>query len=139
MIQLIIGEKGKGKTKILLEQANNEVKDINGNAVYLDKSKQHMFELSKHIRLIDVTDYPIDTTESFVGFLLGIISQDNDLEKIYLDSFLNLMKIDEQQAKTALDKIGEMSETYKVDFVISISVTRDQIPDERKDSIIHEC
>ena len=139
MIQLIIGEKGKGKTKILLEQANSEVKDINGNAVYIDKSKQHMFELSKHIRLIDVTDYPIDTTEAFTGFLLGIISQDNDLEKIYLDSFLNLMKIDEERAEAALTKISEMSDAYKVDFVISISVTRDQLSEERKDSIIHEC
>ena len=54
MIQLIIGEKGKGKTKILLDMANKQIKSVNGNIVYLDKSKQHMYELNNRIRLIDV-------------------------------------------------------------------------------------
>ena len=52
MIQFIIGEKGKGKTKVLLEKANAQIKEANGNIVYLDKSAQHMYELNNRIRLI---------------------------------------------------------------------------------------
>ena len=65
MIQLIIGEKGKGKTKILLDRANKAMKEANGNIVYLDKSKQHMYELNNRIRLIDVTAYPITNSDAF--------------------------------------------------------------------------
>ena len=90
MIQFIIGEKGRGKTKVLLEKANTEVKQAEGNFVYLDKNTQHMFELNNRIRLIDVSDYPLTDSDEFIGFICGIISQDHDLEKVYLDSFLKI-------------------------------------------------
>ena len=93
MIQLIIGEKGKGKTKVLLEKANTEIKTANGNSVYLDKSAQHMYELNNKIRLIDVTGYPIGNCDEFLGFVCGIVSQDHDLEQIYLDSFLKIANL----------------------------------------------
>ena len=69
MVQLIIGNKGKGKTKVLLDKANSEIKDIAGNVVYLDKSTEHMFELNNRIRLIDVYEYGISTSDPFVGFV----------------------------------------------------------------------
>ena len=56
MVQLIIGEKGKGKTKHLLEKVNSEIQKISGNIVYLDKSTKHMYELNNKVRLIDVSD-----------------------------------------------------------------------------------
>ena len=53
MVQLIVGKKGKGKTKQLLDKVNSEVKDISGSIVYLDKSTKHMYELNNKVRLID--------------------------------------------------------------------------------------
>ena len=64
MVQLIVGEKGKGKTKILLDKANAEVKNANGSVVYLDKSTKHMYELNNKIRLIDVMEYGIEIVTS---------------------------------------------------------------------------
>ena len=90
MVQLIIGERGKGKTKILLDKANTQIKTANGNVVYLDKNKQHMYELNNRVRLIDVTNYPLENSDAFIGFLCGLISRDNDLEQVYLDSFLKI-------------------------------------------------
>ena len=55
MIQLIVGAKGKGKTKILLDKVNTEIKEAHGSIVYLDKSTKHMYELNNKIRLIDVS------------------------------------------------------------------------------------
>ena len=129
MIQLIIGEKGKGKTKILLEKANTQIRTANGNIVYLDKNKQHMYELNNRIRLIDVTTYPIENTDAFIGFLCGLISRDNDLEMVYLDSFLRIAQTTETDVSYALEKIEALSKNFNVDFTISISVTEEQLPD----------
>ena len=90
MVQIISGKKGKGKTKYLLEKANNAVNEANGSIVYLDKSAKHMYELSNKVRLINVSDYPVRSFNGFIGFICGLISQDHDLEQIYLDSFLKL-------------------------------------------------
>lgn len=138
MIQLIIGEKGKGKTKVLLDKANKEIKNVNGNIVYLDKSAQHMYELNNKVRLIDVTGFPVSNSDEFLGFICGIISQDHDLEQMYLDSFLKIAHLDEATAAPALDKLAKISEQYDVNFIISISLTKEQLPESMKDSIIAE-
>ena len=88
MVQLIVGNKGKGKTKHLLDKVNAEIKSVQGNVVYLDKSTKHMFELNNKIRLIDVSDYLVTNSDEFIGFICGIISQDHDLQHMYFDSFL---------------------------------------------------
>ena len=90
MVQLIVGKKGKGKTKYLLDKVNSEVKTVSGNIVYLDKSTKHMFELNNKVRLIDVSDYDFENSAEFVGFVCGIISQDHDLQQMYFDSFLKI-------------------------------------------------
>ena len=87
MIEIIAGEKGKGKTKELLAKVNSSITSATGNIVYLDKSQKHMYELNNKVRLINVMDYPIENCDEFLGFLCGIVSQDHDLEEMYLDSF----------------------------------------------------
>ena len=86
MVQIISGAKGKGKTKYLLDMANTAVKESKGSIVYLDKSSKHMYELNNRIRLINVQEYPITSSEGFIGFICGIICQDHDLEQMYLSS-----------------------------------------------------
>ena len=138
MIQLIIGEKGKGKTKILLKKANTEIQTVHGNIVYVDKCKQHMYELNRRVRLIDITEYPVNNPDAFIGFLCGLLSQDNDLEQIYLDSFLNIMKIGEEDVPAALEQISSISDTFHVDFIISVSILRNQLPESWHSCIIDE-
>ena len=75
MVEIIAGEKGKGKTKYLLDKVNESVKSASGNIVYLDKSQKHMYELNNKVRLINVTDFPVTNCDEFLGFLSGIISQ----------------------------------------------------------------
>ena len=121
MVQLIVGEKGKGKTKVLLDKVNNEIKTINGNVVYLDKSTEHMFELNNRIRLIDVCEYNITNADQFIGFVTGIISQDHDLEKVYLDSFLKVAHLDAAAADAAVEKLDEVSKKFNLDIIVSFS------------------
>ena len=94
MVQLIVGKKGKGKTKQLLDKVNEEIKTANGSIVYIDKSSKHMYELNNNIRLIDASTYPLKNSDEFIGFICGIISQDHDIEQMYLDSFLKVAKLE---------------------------------------------
>lgn len=136
MVQLIVGKKGKGKTKHLLDKVNSEVKDITGNIVYLDKSTKHMYELNNKVRLIDVSQYMIENSSEFIGFVCGIISQDHDLQQMYFDSFLKISALDGQDISAVVEKLSKMSENFKVDFILSISMDESELPDSMKDKVI---
>lgn len=136
MIQIIAGEKGKGKTKVLLDKVAAEVKEAKGNVVYLDKSTKHMYELNNKVRLINVKDYLVENYNEFLGFVCGIISQDHDLEKVYLDSFLKIACVEENELESLFSKLSKISETFSVDFVLSISVNKEHIPSEYQKDII---
>ena len=136
MVQLIVGNKGKGKTKYLLEKVNKEVKEAEGSVVYLDKSTKHMYELNNKVRLINVTDYMLDSTDAFQGFVCGIISQDHDLQQMYFDSFLNIANMDVSGIAVFVDKLEKMSEKFGVDFVLSVSADENDLPEEVRSKII---
>lgn len=138
MIQLIVGEKGKGKTKILLDKVNSEIKTAHGNIVYLDKSTKHMYELNNKVRLIDVSSFELQSTDEFTGFIYGILSQDHDLEQMYLDSFLKIAQVDEADLNALLDKLVQIGEKFQITFVISISVGAGVIDERFKENIIAE-
>ena len=136
MIHLITGEKGKGKTKVLISNANEEIKKAEGNIVYLDKSNKNIYELNNKIRLINVNDYLVSNTGEFLGFICGLVSQDHDLEKIFLDSFLRIAFInDNAELDSVLDKLNDISEKFGLEFEISISVIDTDIPDKYKYTI----
>ena len=135
MVQLIVGEKGKGKTKELLERVNNQVKTASGTICYLDKSTKHMFELNNKVRLINVSDFLINNADQFAGFILGIISQDHDLEQMYLDSFLKISRTEDGDYVSLVQKLDEISKEFKVDFVLSVSLPANSVPEEIKDKV----
>ncbi len=126
MIDIIAGAKGKGKTKVLLEKVNNDMKVTHGTIVYLDKNNKHMYELHNQIRLIVVPEFDIIDTDMFLGFIAGILSQDHDLDKIYFDSFLTIAFIDGNLDKT-VKKLEEISQKFDVDFVLSVSRDKNEL------------
>ena len=121
MVQLIVGEKGKGKTKVLLDKANNGVKEAKGSVVYLDKSTKHMYELNNKVRLINVTEYEVD----------------NDLEQVYLDSFLKIAKLEAEDAPLTevLQELEKLSERFGLSFIISVSRNEEDLPEAVKGMI----
>ena len=135
MVELIVGKKGKGKTKVLLDRVNGAVKEANGSIVYLDKSTKHMYELNNKVRLIDVSSYPLKNADEFVGFICGIISQDHDLEQIYLDSFLQVSKLEDADVTDTLDQLDKIGEKYGISIVVSISLDKEEIPEALQDKI----
>ena len=137
MVQLIVGKKGKGKTKQLLDKVNTEVKEVSGNIVYLDKSTKHMFELNNKVRLIDVCEFMVENSSEFIGFICGIVSQDRDLEKMFLDSFLKIACLgDDGDILPVVEKLEKVSESFGVDFVLSVSKDEQELPEGLKSKII---
>ena len=137
MIEIICGEKGKGKTKVLLDKVNSSVATAAGNVVYLDKSQKHMYELNNKVRLINVIDYPDTNCDEFLGFICGIVSQDHDLEEMYLDSFLTIASIDsDADIVKSMEKLDIISEKYKVRFILSVSKNKADLPECAKAKVI---
>ena len=136
MVQLVVGKKGKGKTKQLLDKVNKEILNVSGNIVYLDKSTKHMYELNNKVRLIDVSSYLVSDTDEFIGFVCGIISQDHDLEQMYFDSFLKIACIEDNEVEPVLNKLAKISEVFGVDFILSISLDKEELPAAVQDKVI---
>ena len=135
MVQLIIGDKGKGKTKQLLDMVNESIKSVNGNIVYLDKNSKHMYELNNKIRLIDVSGFPLKNSDEFVGFICGIISQDHDLEEMYLDGFLKIAKLEDKDVTDTILQLDAIGEKFGIKFVISVTLTEDTISETLKEKV----
>lgn len=136
MVQIIAGEKGKGKTKHLLDKVNQSVESVNGHIVYLDKSSKHMYELNNKVRLINVSDYLITNCDEFLGFLCGIISQDHDIEEMYLDSFLTIAEIADDEICRAVTKLQGIGEMFHVNFTLSVSKNEADLPEYVRSKII---
>lgn len=136
MIQLIIGNEGKGKTAKLLEKANQEITQVNGTIVYLDKNKKHMYELNNKIRLVDVSEFDFATTDEFYGFVCGILSTDHDLEQLYFDNFLRIASVKKDELPETLDKFTSLSNRMNVTLYMSIAMDESELPEKYRTDVI---
>ena len=128
VVSLIVGQKGKGKTKELLDKVNTDVKTVSGNIVYLDKDTAHMFELNNKIRLINVSEYDISGPDEFYGFVAGIISQNHDIQQMYFDSYIKISHQADLDITENVEKLAALSEKYKVDMILSVGLERSKFP-----------
>lgn len=137
MLQLIVGKKGKGKTKIVLDMVNKEVATASGNIVYLDKNNDHMYELNNKVRLINVKDYGVANADEFIGFIRGIVSQDHDLEQVYFDGFLKISCLEgSERIEEVLNKLDIISDTYGFKIIASVSMDEAELPEALKSKVI---
>lgn len=137
MVQLIVGVKGAGKTKKMLDHVHDSIKNVDGNIVYLDKSSQNMHELDNKVRLINVSEYPIQNTDQFLGFVCGICSQDYDLQEIYLDGFLKISGLEGKDISDALKQLNKISEQFKVNMILSVSMNEEDLPEFARSQVIY--
>lgn len=136
MVQLVVGQKGKGKTTVILNKVNEEIKSAKGSIVFIDKNAQHMYELNNKIRLIDVSGFSITNSDEFTGFISGIISQDHDLESMYLDGFMKCARLEGKDITPTIQKLDKISTTFNINFIISVSLDRSELSDELQDEVL---
>lgn len=129
VIKLIVGTKGSGKTKNLVEMINNSVKRSDGHIVLVTKGSDLKFQIDHNIRLIDVNMYNISGPEQFYGFIAGILSSNYDTTEIYIDRTLKICNCDTTNLETMLNKIDKLIDERSIDIILSISANKNDLPE----------
>ncbi len=129
MIQVIMGKKGSGKTKRLIDQANDALKVEHGSVVFIDDDTRYMYDLRHEIRFVDASDYKIASADMFYGFVSGMLSMNFDISVIFVDAFVKMVNADMQTMEPFFARLEELSKARNVNFVISISGDPAELPE----------
>jgi len=128
LIKLLIGHKGSGKTKKMIEMANSSLDTVNGSIVYINKNARLTYDLKYKIRVIPMDDFQeIVNVDEYIGFIYGIISQDHDIELIFIDSILKHADIKPENMEDFLARLAAISTKYGMDFIVSVSADREEL------------
>ena len=130
MVKLLIGHKGSGKTKKMIDMANSSLDTVNGSIVFINKNSRLMYDLKYRIRVVCMDDFEqIVNVDEYIGFLYGIISQDHDIELIFIDSILHYADIRPDNMEDFLSRLELISTTYGMDFIVSLSADKEELGD----------
>ncbi len=129
MIEVIHGKKGSGKTKRILDLANQAIKEHKGDVVFVDNDTRYMFDLRHEVRFVNGGEYGCDSPEMFFGFLCGMLAQNFDINVIFIDAFLKLIKVDISEAENFFTRLEALALRHNVRFVISANVADEDAPD----------
>ena len=127
MIQLIVGDKGSGKTKAIIEMMNEAVEKTDGHIVCIEKGMKSTFNIKSSVRIVDVDDYNIRGCDQYFGFIMGILAGDYDIEQVYLDGSLKILDGVGEMEKL-LDKLNDVAPEH-VRFVITVSADTSELTD----------
>ena len=133
MIKVFYGEKGMGKSKMMVEMANEHVDRKLGDVVFIDDSNDLMYNLKYQIRFTNVLEYPISTIDQFFTFICGIVSQNYDIEGIFIDGLTYIVKEDVHAMQPFFKNLAGLSEKYNIHFVLSINGKADSAPEYLKE------
>ena len=129
MVYLVTGLRGSGNTQQMIDLANETVKTSNGNVVFIKKSHKDTYTVDFNIRVIRMADYPdVLTLEEFVGFLYGMAAGNHDIEAVFIDSVLKQANITLESLAAFLHKLNKISTENNIDFYLSISADKKDIP-----------
>jgi hypothetical protein len=131
MVELLIGKKGTGKTKALIENVNNALTVVKGNVVFIsDDTSRNMYDIHSKVRMAETSVFDIKSYNEFLGFICGIISRDFDITNIFVDGIFRIVGTDNLDGfEEFLDRLQEMSKKFNISFVISVSIDADAAPD----------
>ena len=128
MVKLLIGHKGSGKTKKMIELANEKIETSNGSVIFINKNHRLMYDLKYRIRVICMEDFEhITNCDEYIGFLYGIISLDHDIETVYIDSILKHADFSLGDLPEFIDRLKKISKNYGMDFVVSLSAEKEEM------------
>ena len=128
MIKLLVGHKGSGKTKQMIDLANESVKDAKGSIIFINKNQRLMYDLKYRIRVICMEDFEhVTNSDEYIGFLYGIISSDHDIETIFIDSILKHADFKMSDLPEFIDRLKDISKNYGMDFVVSVSAEKEEM------------
>lgn len=124
MIKIVMGTKGSGKTKKLIEEVRNAIENEHGNVVVIEKTDHLRYDIDYHARLLSSDEYGIDNFDKFYGFVCGLVSGNYDITAIFVDSVLKICRSEDLQAlESFLDRIEHISKNVKFFLTVSMDVS----------------
>ena len=128
MVKLLIGHKGTGKTKQMIDLANEQVENSNGSIIFINKNSRLMYDLKYRIRVVCMEEYEhITNCDEYIGFIYGIISSDHDIETIFIDSILKHADFSLGDLPEFLTRLKNISKNYGMNFVVSLSAEKEEM------------
>lgn len=130
MLKLLIGKKGTGKTKVLIDSVNQAAQEANGNVVFISNDiGRNMYDIKSKVRMADTSEFSIDSWKEFLGFICGIISGNFDITNIYVDGVLKIVKNSFDGFEEFLSDVDEIGKKFNIDIMISVSIDADEAPE----------
>ena len=136
MIRIIYGKKGSGKTKKIIDAANEAVKSSTGELVFIDDDNRYMYDLRHEIRFVNATEYDVSSPDTFMGFICGILAGNYDMKQLFIDGFLRLVKSEMADLEPFFVKLEDITHRHGVDVVMSASAKDDTVPEFLKKYIV---
>ena len=131
MIRYILGAKGAGKTKWLIDHANEDHEGGNGNIAFVEVDDDHIFSLDYNVRLINATEYNLTNLDEFYGFLSGMFAMDYDLEKVYVDGMYKVMDLSIEDLTDLANRLESLGMENR-QIYINVNYVEADFPEELK-------
>jgi len=137
MIRFLVGEKGHGKTKQLVELAQERRNTAKGSLVFIERDNSHRHELHYSVRHVETKSFPLSNYREFIGFICGILSQDNDIEEIFVCGYAKVVQDTSNESLVKMvKKLDELSKINSVNFTISMTATVEDLPEEVRELVV---
>ena len=130
MIKILIGGKGSGKTKTLIELTNNAAETSKGSVICIEKGDKLTHEITYKARLVDSDYYLVNDAQALCGFIAGILASNSDITDIYVDAVLKICANDVDAFAAILPKLAKLTEG--VNLVMSASIPVEECPEAIK-------
>ncbi|MGX8796023.1 hypothetical protein ACR6HW_08055 [Fusibacter sp. JL298sf-3] len=121
MVTLIAGKKGSGKTKDIVSRANNMLEGSKGSMIFIDDDNRAMYDLHHDIRFVNLSEFPVKSSCEFLGFICGLISNNYDIQNVYIDGIMNTVKMSQQELLEWFSRLEDVSKSYEVDFTVTLN------------------
>ena len=129
MIKVIYGEKGTGKTKMMIDAANGAVNEAKGHMIFITDTKRYMYDLEREIRFIDVSEYNIAGEAALCGFVKGVIAGNNDNEYIDIDGIARIAGKSVQEMAEFFYMLEKVATSNNLVVTVSVSAAKEELPD----------
>jgi len=130
MLKLIIGVKGTGKTKTLINLVNGALEVTKGDVVCIEKGSKLRYDIKPSARLIDVEEYMVDDAQSLYGFVAGILASNHDVTDLFIDSTLKICKGDLPAFETLVEELDKLISKIGLNMTMTVSMPEDAASDK---------
>ena len=129
MLKLIIGVKGTGKTKTLINLVNGALEVTKGDVVCIEKGVKLRYDIKPTARLIDVDEYMIDDARALYGFVAGILASNHDVTDLFIDSTLKICKGNVAEFEALVAELDKLVAKVGINLVMTVSMPEEDVSD----------